>query len=472
MLCSKQLDSYSMMITSKYFETPQDYINMICVNSKFKETLDKFHFNPISVEDTKLFPGMETQHLYNKGDIIIYNMHHYIIWYEVIYTKNMINNNNYTYKNARITDAFIGSEITKVVIPNNIQEIATCSLIYSKQKQITSIIIPTNVKRIGGHCFTDLPNLKSVTIPSSVYYMGDDCFNKCENLTTIITDAKYFIPNISYGISTIMKKQNVQCKNIEYVFSDFYKKNPLLKKVTSFSFPSEVKSIGNYLFFNKTDLTSITFPALTSFGNYSFSGCYNLPTITLPTTLIKIGEFCFYLCTSLSSVSIPSSVTSLDNGLFSNCSSLKYINLPNSIASFGSCCFFNCKNLQVIHIPSSLFYIGKNCFKGCKTLFNLCQTQCLDNVNDTWLFYDKQTIHQQKIIGTLPYWLCTVLSKLGVQCDGSMFDRFDSLQYQQLNKQLCDDHGRIFKCEIPTCCSCIDESTFSGLQNGYNQYYF
>ncbi|KAL7712297.1 Leucine rich repeat containing protein BspA family protein [Entamoeba marina] len=82
---NKQLDSYSLLITSKYFKTPQDYINIICVNSKFKETTEKLRFNPIPIESLKLFPKIQTQYLYSENDVKIDGIDNYEIWYKVTY---------------------------------------------------------------------------------------------------------------------------------------------------------------------------------------------------------------------------------------------------------------------------------------------------------------------------------------------------------------------------------------------------
>ncbi|KAL7717251.1 Leucine rich repeat containing protein BspA family protein [Entamoeba marina] len=80
---SKQLDLYSMLVVSKYFETPQDYINIVCVNSKFKETTKKLRFNPISITSLKLFPKIQTQYLYGENDVKIEGINNYEIWYGV-----------------------------------------------------------------------------------------------------------------------------------------------------------------------------------------------------------------------------------------------------------------------------------------------------------------------------------------------------------------------------------------------------
>ncbi|ELP86983.1 leucine rich repeat containing protein BspA family protein, partial [Entamoeba invadens IP1] len=66
-----QLDSYSLLIVSRFLMSAQDYINVISVCHKFGETLDKLHYNPLPITfvTSRLFPNIETQHLYTKSDI-------------------------------------------------------------------------------------------------------------------------------------------------------------------------------------------------------------------------------------------------------------------------------------------------------------------------------------------------------------------------------------------------------------------
>ena len=52
-----------------------------------------------------------------------------------------------------------------------------------------------------------------------------------------------------------------------------------------------------------------------------------------------IGDWAFSYCRGLTSVSIPNSVTSIGESGFMHCSSLSSINLPNSITSIGNCAF-------------------------------------------------------------------------------------------------------------------------------------
>ncbi|KAL7719710.1 Leucine rich repeat containing protein BspA family protein [Entamoeba marina] len=81
------LDSYSLLIVSKYFESKEDFMNVICVNSKFKQTTEKLRYNPISIISLKLFPKIQTQYLYDENDMKIKGITNYEIWYKIDYEK-------------------------------------------------------------------------------------------------------------------------------------------------------------------------------------------------------------------------------------------------------------------------------------------------------------------------------------------------------------------------------------------------
>ena len=72
-----------MMIIGKYFETSNDFINVIKLNSRYKDICAMYRMNPIS--DTRLFPKMETQHFYKEDDTNyrIRGLHKYVFWNEV-----------------------------------------------------------------------------------------------------------------------------------------------------------------------------------------------------------------------------------------------------------------------------------------------------------------------------------------------------------------------------------------------------
>ena len=61
---------------------------------------------------------------------------------------------------------------------------------------------------------------------------------------------------------------------------------------------------------------------VTNIGEYAFSDCSSLTSVTIPDSVTSIGEDAFSCCKSLTSVTIPGSVTSIGSSAFYGCSSL------------------------------------------------------------------------------------------------------------------------------------------------------
>ena len=73
-----------------------------------------------------------------------------------------------------------------------------------------------------------------------------------------------------------------------------------------------VTVIGDYAFSGCNELTSVTIPeGLTAIGEYAFSDCYGLTSLTLPGGLTSIGEFAFSDCSGLTSVTFPEGLTTI-----------------------------------------------------------------------------------------------------------------------------------------------------------------
>ena len=100
-------------------------------------------------------------------------------------------------------------------------------------------------------------------------------------------------------------------------------------------------------------------------GDYCFSCCYGLTSITIPSSVTSLSDGCFSGCSSLTSITIPSSVTSLGESCFGGCIGLTSITIPSSVTSLGKNCFYGCSGLTSITIPSSVISLGDFCFKAC-----------------------------------------------------------------------------------------------------------
>ena len=126
-----------------------------------------------------------------------------------------------------------------------------------------------------------------------------------------------------------------------------------------------VTSIGEYAFSCCTGLTSITIPSsVTSIGRDAFFGCYGLANVTLPNSVISIGSNAFCGCSGLTEVTLPNSINSIAYGVFNNCARLTSIFIPESVTSIGESAFYGC-GLTSITLPSSVSTIGRDAFRFC-----------------------------------------------------------------------------------------------------------
>ena len=85
---------------------------------------------------------------------------------------------------------------------------------------------------------------------------------------------------------------------------------------------------------------------VTSIGNYAFSDCYSLSSITIPDGVTSIGDYAFSNCCSLSSITIPDGVTSIGSSAFENCRSLSSITIPDGVTSIGNYAFRSCYGMR------------------------------------------------------------------------------------------------------------------------------
>ena len=83
-------------------------------------------------------------------------------------------------------DAFNCSEMSTIILPDSLTEIAFCGFIGCEK--LKNISIPNGVKSIGGQAFCFCESLETITIPASVNKIGPGVFNYCDKLTEIKVD--------------------------------------------------------------------------------------------------------------------------------------------------------------------------------------------------------------------------------------------------------------------------------------------
>jgi len=111
-------------------------------------------------------------------------------------------------------------------------------------------------------------------------------------------------------------------------------------------------------------------------GKNCFSGCTNLTSVIIPSSVTTLEINCFYGCTSLTSVTIPASVTTLKINCFYGCTGLKTAGPTGGgydiefgwTTSIPDTAFYGCTSLTSVTIPASVTTMGSHCFYGCTGL--------------------------------------------------------------------------------------------------------
>ena len=109
-----------------------------------------------------------------------------------------------------------------------------------------------------------------------------------------------------------------------------------------------VNSIGNYAFYNCTQLTQITCNGVRLGQIVKFSW-----------KIKSIGDYAFYGCEALQSIRSIGPLTSIGEGAFYRCKALSGFYIPNTLKSIGKNAFYECTNIKSVDIdsPSALYYI-------------------------------------------------------------------------------------------------------------------
>ena len=142
--------------------------------------------------------------------------------------------------------------------------------------------------------------------------------------------------------------------------------------LTSIEIPASVETIRDQAFSYCTELSSIKIPAsVTSIGSSAFFGCESLSSVTFAedSQLSEIGEFAFCTCTELSSITIPASVKTISDEAFNNCSSLETVTFAegSQLSVIKEKAFYETA-ITSIEIPASVTSIGSSAFFGCESL--------------------------------------------------------------------------------------------------------
>lgn len=275
--------------------------------------------------------------------------------------------------------------------------------LYLNDKYVSTLTIPSSLSSVGDYAFCGYIGLTSVTIPENITSIGISAFSGCTNLTaftvksttppTVNSNAfrnisqgcvlnypegcydnyvswsewftvkapKLCVDNIYYNITS---SEESAC-TVEVTFQgDAY--NSYADEYSGDVVIPETVTYGGKTF------------TVTAIGLSAFSGCQNLTSVTLPSTITQIDEYGFNYCTSLKSVNLPEGLMTIGPRAFRICHSLTSMEIPATVTTIGESAFYECKALQSVAFKGSVESIGSGAFNLCPALTKVS----VDNISD------------------------------------------------------------------------------------------
>ena len=305
--------------------------------------------------------------------------------------------------------------IKEIILEDGITSIGNYA--FSGCTGLTSITIPDGVTSIGNYAFSSCTGLTSITIPDSVTSIDKDAFSDCTGLKELTMPCSAEIGSNSFS----------ECSNVEKVtltkgtgkmndydssrsYTPWYISKDNIKEII---LEDGITSIGNYAFSDCTGLTSITIPDdVTSIGSSAFSGCTGLKELTMPCS-VKYKYTSFFECSSIEKITLTKGtgkmndydssrfytpwyiskdnikeiiledgITSIGNHAFSDCTGLTSITIPDDVTSIGSSAFSGCTGLTSITIPDGVTSIGDFTFSDCTGLTSITIPDGVTSIGD------------------------------------------------------------------------------------------
>ena len=263
------------------------------------------------------------------------------------------------------------SKIQTVVVRDGVTSIGDYAFQY--YYSITTVVIPDSVKTIGGRAFYYCDNLETVYMGSGVTSIGYETFNDCNYLKQI------YYKGSQADLDKIEKGSGWETY-ISKVICNYTGTGKLGASVT-YSFDPETGTVtvsgsGAMYDYDSSDNKSpfykdssvkavIIQHSISHIGDYVFSNCDGITSLTISSGVASIGEHAFYDCDGLTSLTIPSGVQAIGYRAFAYCKKLKTVVLADSVSNIGSSAFLYCRALKEVTFGLGIQKIQNNAFEGC-----------------------------------------------------------------------------------------------------------
>ncbi len=302
----------------------------------------------------------------------------------------------------RITELVIGDGITRIADNafSDMMNLKTVKLgsglkiigryAFAYCEMLESLTLPETLEEIHGFAFR-ASGLKSIDIPASTVYVTD-AFRECDCLEEINVDPENHYLSSVDGVLFTADGANL----LLY---------PAAKNGESYTVPCEVYELGDYSFSNCRNLKTLTVGEDVSYIGYSALGGGNSiseykvaegntyfttedgvlfsydktslirypsnkagKTYTINGNVEFISAFAFSTVNALEQITVSDGVKDIGIQSFERCSNLSKINFPDSLVSIESMAFSFCNLLKSVKLPASVSWLSSDTFMSCQSL--------------------------------------------------------------------------------------------------------
>ena len=198
------------------------------------------------------------------------------------------------------------SGLTSLTLPSSITSIGESA--FRNCHGLTSLTLPAGITRIGSYAFEGCSGLTSLTLPAGITSISDYAFEGCSGLTSLTLPA---------GITSIGDDAFWGCSGL-----------------TSLPLPDGITSIGYSAFEGCSRLKEVRFCINDNLDTYLTKGhpyidvdCgikyyindKEITSIEIPSNVTTLGQYVFQECREFTSLTLPSSITEIGEGAFENC---------------------------------------------------------------------------------------------------------------------------------------------------------
>lgn len=290
------------------------------------------------------------------------------------------------------------TSLTQIDIPEGVTSLGTN--VFYHCTGLNSIKLPSTLESIGKKAFVGT-SLESLKIPENVSSIGEGLFNGLDDYED---DSYTKIKRIVVDEQNTTYDSRDNCNAIIETATDTL----LYGSNSTNIIPEGIKVIGKYSFSGCKDLESIEIPStVNDVEGHIFAKCSNLSKITvspdnrtydsrgdcngiietssnilvsgckatvIPAEVSEIQISAFSGCDGLLAIELPSAMREIKDMTFLGCTGLTSVRIPSGVTSIGISAFSRCKNLRSVYIPASVEKFGEfanessNVFAGCSEL--------------------------------------------------------------------------------------------------------